>query len=143
VPEDLLADFPVTLRWPVAWGDMDALGHVNNTTYFRWFETVRIRYFDRIGWGADLSAGAVGPILAHTACTYRAPLTYPDEVLLGARVQDVGEDRFTMQYSVASQRLGRVAAQGEGRVVAFDYAVGRKADLPEAVRAAIDALEGR
>ena len=142
VSDDLLAGFPVTLRWPVAWGDMDALGHVNNTTYFRWFESVRIDYFVRIGWAADLSSGGVGPILAQTSCTYRAPLVFPDEVVLGALVEDVGEDRFTMRYRVVSQRLGRVAADGEARVVSFDYGAGTKVALPEGVRAAIADLEG-
>ena len=142
VSDGLLAGFPVTLRWPVAWGDMDALGHVNNTTYFRWFESVRIGYFARVGWAADLSSGGVGPILAQTSCTYRAPLVFPDEVVLAARVEDVGEDRFTMRYRVVSQRLGRVAADGEARVVSFDYGAGTKASLPEGVRAAIADLEG-
>jgi len=68
---------------------MDALGHVNNTTYFRWFESVRIGYFARIGWAADLSSGGVGPILAQASCTYRAPLVFPDEVVLAARVEDM------------------------------------------------------
>jgi acyl-CoA thioester hydrolase len=141
VSDDLLAGFPVTLRWPVAWGDMDALGHVNNTTYFRWFESVRIGYFARIGWAADLASGGVGPILAQTSCTYRAPLVFPDEVVLAARVEDVGEDRFTMRYRVVSQRLGRLAAEGEARVVSFDYGTGTKTALPERVRAAIADLE--
>ena len=35
----LLADFPVLIAWPVQWGDMDAFQHVNNTVYFRWFES--------------------------------------------------------------------------------------------------------
>jgi acyl-CoA thioester hydrolase len=140
--DDLLAGFPVTLHWPVSWGDMDALGHVNNTTYFRWFESVRIDYFARIGW-ADLSAGGVGPILARTSCTYRLPLVFPDEVVLGARVEDVAADRFTMRYRAVSQRLGRVAAEGDARVVPFDYRAGAKAVLPESVRAAIATLEGR
>jgi acyl-CoA thioester hydrolase len=142
VSDDLLAGFPVTLPWPVAWGDMDALGHVNNTTYFRWFESVRIAYFARVGWAADLASGGVGPILAQTSCTYRVPLVFPDEVVLAARVEDVGEDRFTMRYRVVSQRLGRVAADGEARVVSFDYGAGTKASLPEGVRAAIADLEG-
>ena len=66
VSDDLLAGFPVTVRWPVAWGDMDALGHV--------YESARIGYFARIGWATDLSAGGVGPILPQTSCIYRAPL---------------------------------------------------------------------
>ncbi len=140
--DDPLAGFPVTLRWPVAWGDMDALGHVNNTTYFRWFETVRIAYFARIGWATEFPAGGVGPILAATSCTYRAPLTFPDEVVLAARVEEVGADRFTMRYRVVSHRLGRVAAEGEARVVSFDYAAGTKAALPDQLRSAIADLEG-
>jgi len=140
--EATMEGFPVVLRWPVAWGDMDAFGHVNNTSYFRWFESVRIEYFAALGWTSSLAEAGVGPILAHTACTYRLPLTYPDWVLLGARVDDLEVDRFTMRYQVVSERAGRVAAQGEGRIVAFDYASGRKAPLPETVRAAIGRLQG-
>jgi acyl-CoA thioester hydrolase len=134
--DDALADFPVTLRWPVAWADMDAFGHVNNAVYFRWFESVRIECFDRIGW-TSATTGTVGPILAQTSCTFRAPLAHPDTVILGTRIDAVAEDRFTMRYRVVSERLGRVAADGDGRVVAYDYASGRKTALPEAVRAAI------
>jgi acyl-CoA thioester hydrolase len=140
--DDALADFPVTLRWPVAWADMDAFGHVNNTVYFRWFETVRIECLSHIGWASG-STGTVGPILAQTSCTFRAPVVHPDTVILGARIDDVAEDRFTMRYRVVSERLGRVAADGDGRVVAYDYAAGRKAALPEPVRAAILALASR
>jgi acyl-CoA thioester hydrolase len=70
-------------------------------------------------------------------------LVFPDEVVLAARVEDVGEDRFTMRYRVVSQRLGRVAAQGEALVVSYDYGTGAKAPLPEMVREAIAAIEGR
>jgi acyl-CoA thioester hydrolase len=115
---------------------------VNNASYFRRFESVRIGYFARIGWAADLSSGGVGPIWARTSCTYRAPLVFADEVVLAARVEDVRENRFTMRYRVVSQRLGRVAADGEARVVSFDYGAGTKAALPEGFRAAIADLEG-
>lgn len=136
-----LRGFPITLRWPVAWGDIDAFQHVNNVAYFRWFESVRIAYFEAIGWSASMKASGVGPILAHTACAFRAPLTFPDHVLLGARVEGLAEDRFTMRYRVVSEGLGQVAAEGEGRVVSFDYRAGVKAPLPAAVRAAIEAVE--
>ena len=120
---------------------MDAFGHVNNVTYFRWFESARIHYFERAGWAATVVGEGVLPILGHTACTYKAPLTFPDTVTLGARVVGVQDDRFTMRYRVVSERLGVVAAEGEARIVAFDYQAGRKAPLPTEVRAAIVALE--
>ncbi|MEZ4380890.1 MAG: thioesterase family protein [Nannocystaceae bacterium] len=138
-----LEDFPITRPWPVAWGDMDAFQHVNNVTYFRWFEHVRLAYFEAVGWTAAAAAGGVGPILAQTSCAFRAPLTYPDTVHLGARAVDLGDDRFTMRYRVVSERLGTIAAEGDGRVISYDYRAGRKAPLPPAIRAAIVALEGR
>jgi hypothetical protein len=59
----------------------------------------------------------VGPILAETTCRFRAALSYPDTVSIGARVASVGEDRFVMRYAVFSHRLGRLAAEGEGTLV--------------------------
>lgn len=139
---DLLEGFPLTLPWPVAWGDMDAFAHVNNVVYFRWFESARLAYFEAIGWTAAMAAGGVGPILARTSCAFRAPLTFPDTVTLAARAVDLGEDRFTMHYRVVSERLGVVAAEGEGRVISYDYRNARKAPLPPAIRAALIAFEG-
>jgi len=142
----LLADYPVSVEVPVAWGDMDALGHVNNTVYFRYFETARIACFDALGFGSEDAgdaAGAVGPILHSTSCRFRIPLTYPDTVTVGARVGEVGEDRFTMQYRVVSHRHGAVAADGEALVVTYSYAAGRKAPVPDALRAQLDGLAGR
>ncbi|MCB9566050.1 MAG: acyl-CoA thioesterase [Myxococcales bacterium] len=138
-----LAGFPITLRWPVAWGDMDAFQHVNNVVYFRWFESARIAYFEACGWNERMRTSGVGPILAHTACAFRAPLTFPDHVLLGARAEGLEADRFTMRYRVVSEALGRVAAEGEGRVVSYDYRAAAKAPIPEDVRRAILDLEGR
>ncbi|PCC69423.1 acyl-CoA thioester hydrolase [Nannocystis exedens] len=131
------AEFPVVRRWPVAWGDQDMFAHVNNVVYFRWFESVRIAFFEAIGWTRGGHTGGVGPILASTSCVFKAPLTYPDTVILGARAEDIGDDRFTMRYRVVSERLDRIAAEGEGRIVSFDYDAGVKAPLPAEIRAAL------
>lgn len=130
-------DFPVEIALEVRWGDMDAFAHVNNTVYFRYFESARIAYFDRMG----MTPGGIGPILASTRARFRAPLTYPDRIRVGARVVDVGEDRFSTEYAVWSERLSKVAATGEGLVVAFDYASGSKTTLPESWREAIGSIE--
>lgn len=137
---DLIAEFPVTVDIPVAWGEMDAYQHVNNTVYFRYFETARIAYFQQVGLVPGGYEG-VGPILASTQCRYRVPLTYPDTVTVASRVSQVDRDRFTMQYRVVSHHLGRVAAEGEGVIVTYRYAEARKADMPAELRARIEALE--
>ena len=137
----LLADYPVRLVIPVAWGDMDAMGHVNNTIYLRYFESVRMAYFERIGLMAHMKEHGVGPILAETRCRFRLPLDYPDEVTAGARVARLEGDRFLMEYAVVSHQHGRLAADGDGLIVTYDYDAGRKAPVPEAAVDAIRKLE--
>jgi acyl-CoA thioester hydrolase len=120
---------------------MDAYGHVNNAVYFRWFESARMAYFARLGWPEVERECGVGPILHSTRARFRAPLEWPDEIEVATRAVEVGEDRFTMHYQVRSRGLGRLAADGEGVIVAFDYRSKRKAALPPLVRARIAALE--
>ncbi len=137
-----LAGYPVIVETPVAWGEMDAFGHVNNIVYFRYFETARIAYFERLGVPEFLGRDPVGPILAETTCRFRAALSYPDTVSIGVRVVSVGEDRFVMRYIVVSHRLDRVAAEGEGTMVCYDYVRNRKAPVPEKLRRRIEEIEG-
>lgn len=139
--ESPLPTMPVIVRFPVHWGEMDAFGHVNNVTYFRYLETSRIAYFDAIGYREAMARDGIGPILAATSCRFRRPLTYPDELIVGARVSEVGDCHFTMKHSIWSTRLGTVAATGEGSLVNYDYNAGEKASLSDTIRAAIADLE--
>jgi acyl-CoA thioester hydrolase len=138
---DPLGSFPVIITISVAWGEMDAFQHVNNSVYFRYFESARIAYFERLEFMEHMQATGVGPILASTQCRFRIPLTYPDTVRIGAKITDIGDDRFVMRYAVVSQRLQKLAAEGEGMIVSFDYRENRKAPLPEVIRQRIAALE--
>jgi len=136
----LLSDFPVRVTIPVAWGDLDALQHVNNTVYFRWFETARVALFRRVGWLGERRSDGVGPILARASCVFRKPVGFPDTVEVGIGVTGLAEDRFTVVYRMVSQQLEAVGARVEGRIVCFDYQAGRKAPLPTAVPEALAAL---
>jgi acyl-CoA thioester hydrolase len=128
---------------PVHWGEMDAYGHVNNTVFFRYFETARIAFLDRCGMLASYDRHGIGAILHSTDCRFRLPLFYPDDVLVGARTVEVADDRFTMGYRIVSRAQNGVAADGSGVIVAFDYRAGRKVALPAEVRAGVLALQGR
>lgn len=139
---NLLEPYPVIVEIPVAWGDMDAMGHVNNTEYFRYFETARMHLFERLGIGGIETAGGIGPILHSTNCRFRIPLTYPDVVTVGVRVGDIAEDRFVTRYCVVSHRYGAAAADGEGLVVTYDYQAGTKARIPDSLRDQLHALQG-
>jgi acyl-CoA thioester hydrolase len=133
----------VVVSMPVAWGDMDAFGHVNNTRYFRWFEDGRMAFFDAVGIQEIMDGSGVGPILASTSCRFRIPLTYPDRVRIGADVSSYAPDRLTMSYLVVSEQHGRIAAEGEGQLVAFDYRTGQKAEFPDELRVRIENLQAQ
>jgi acyl-CoA thioester hydrolase len=137
---DPLAAWPVVVAQEVRWGDLDAFGHVNNTVFFRFFESARIAYFERVGFLGD--GGGVGPILHSTQCRFRLPLGYPDTLRVGARVAAVEKDRFNMEYRIVSQQHGAVAGEGSGLIVAYDYQKKSKADVPAAVAEKIRALMG-
>jgi len=67
-----------TLRIPVRWADLDALGHVNSATYFTYFEQARVSWLESIGAaGAVLTGTALGPVLINAACTFHKPVVYP------------------------------------------------------------------
>ncbi|MFK8014834.1 MAG: acyl-CoA thioesterase [Gammaproteobacteria bacterium] len=139
--DDLLTEFPVRVAETVRFCDMDAYGHVNNAVYLRFFESARMEYLERIGFLLNLDDPGIGPILAETRCRYRLPLRHPDTVDIGARVTHADQRWMTMEYRVVSRTLGKVAADGDGRVVVFDYANGVKANLPDPQRERLDALE--
>jgi len=140
---ELLIGFPIVVEIPVAWGDMDAFGHVNNTVFFRYFESARIRYLDAIAFRGEGADRGTGPILASTQCRFRRPLAYPDVVLTGARIAELGADRFPHEYRIVSRTLNEIAAEGSGVVVAYDYGQRSKCAIPAAVRARIEKLEGK
>lgn len=137
----LLAGFPVVIAVDVAWGDMDAYQHVNNTMYFRYAETCRIAYFQTVGFRPGQSEPGVGPILHSVSCRFRIPLTYPDRVLVGTRVMDVGADRLTTEFRIVSLRHDAVAAEGQGIIVSFNYSTQQKGPVPPAVRDRIAAIQ--
>jgi acyl-CoA thioester hydrolase len=138
-----LAGYPVVVEIPVAWGEMDAFGHLNHTTYFRYMETARISYFENLDFPDFLGRNPVGPILGAISCRFRAPLAYPDRVSVGVKVSRVEKDRFIMSYSIFSHKSWKLAAEGESTIVCFDYRQNRKALVPEQLKNGIADLEGK
>jgi acyl-CoA thioester hydrolase len=137
----LLDTFPVVISIPVAWGEMDAFQHINNIVYFRYFESSRIAYFERLNIMDLMARTSIGPILAATSCRFKTPLTYPDTVLVGTKVINIEEDRFTMEHCAVSIKHQKIAAEGDGVIVAFNYRENRKAVVPEELKLQILDLE--
>lgn len=128
-----LDDFNIIVEIPVAWGDMDSFKHVNNTQFFKYMETARIKYFEQIGFIETMEKDSIGPILASASAKFIKPLFYPDTVIVGTRVTSIEPTHFTMEYIIVSKSKG-VTAIGESKMVVYDYKSSKKASLPDSVR---------
>lgn len=137
----MLNGYSVIIETPVAWGEMDALGHVNNIIYFRYFESARSEYFQKVGVWESAKEKGIGVILHSTSCRFRKPLTYPDTVSVGTRVIEIQSDRFTMDYVVYSHVSKSIAAEGSGIIVAYDYNKNQKCELPAVIRKKIEEFD--
>jgi acyl-CoA thioester hydrolase len=80
------------MSMPIRWGDMDAMGHVNNTIYFRYLETCRIDWMSSIGALPD--ANGDGPVIVNAFCNFYKQLEYPGDVVVKMYVSDPARRRF-------------------------------------------------
>ncbi len=138
---DTLAEFketyPVVIKHPVPWGDMDALGHVNNVVYFRYFENIRIAYMRSLGL---FGSAEFGPVIAETSARYRRPVVFPDTLRVGARVTELHEFGCLQEYGIFSTEQDTIVTLGSARIVMLDRS-GRKHPVPDALRLDIERLE--
>ena len=137
----LLDEFAFQLEMNVEWGDMDALQHVNNVEYFKYFQKARIAYFEKNNSDNLFTESRISTILASTQCKFIYPLKYPDTIVIGARVDSIANDYFTMKYAVISNNNQRLVAIGDAKVVMFDYEKNKKASIPEVIKERIIELE--
>jgi acyl-CoA thioester hydrolase len=138
---ELLKDFTFVVDLNIEWGDMDALQHVNNIEYFKYFQVARIAYFEKIDSESVMGETRISSILASTQCKFIYPLAYPDSISVGVRVDAMADQYFTMQYAVVSHKHQRLAAIGDAKVVMFDYANNKKVSIPNEIRKTIIAFE--
>ncbi|MBS3798343.1 thioesterase family protein [Pseudoalteromonas sp. BDTF-M6] len=128
-----LERFPKACEIKVAWGDMDALQHVNNTLYFKYFEIARIDFLNQAGILEHLAAEQVGPVLADNYAKYKRPVTFPDTLLIGVSISDIGSSSFTTHYSVFSCAQQAVVTEGQAKLVMFDFKTMQKAPLNDSL----------
>lgn len=136
-------------------GDLDAMGHVNNVVYLKWLETARIAYWIHVTGqkthaglpkpgaashepGPGVMSGAlIDMILARTEIDYRSPVSYGEKLDVFARTALIKRSSLILEYVVQSKTDERVVAEGKTVLVCYDYEKGRSKTVPEAHRDAI------
>lgn len=121
---------------PIRWGDMDAMGHVNNTVYFRYMETVRIEWFCTIG--ATPEPQGQGPVIVNAFCNFYQQLEYPADVLVKMYVSDPARATFDSWCTIErTDQPGVVSAAGGATVIWVDFPLKKATALPERIRALV------
>jgi acyl-CoA thioester hydrolase len=129
-----------SMRMPIRWGDMDAMGHVNNTVYFRYIEQARICWFDAIACAPDPLG--TGPVIVNAHCSFLKQLKYPGEIEVRTLVGAPGRSSFEMRHEIrlvdGSGAPGVLHAQGGAKIVWVDFPAEKSVTLPGALRAMLD-----
>lgn len=122
----------------VRFSELDALNHVNHTTYLRWFESLRIAYM-KAYQVSDMSPNAPRVVLKSVAAEYRAAMFLDEEYVVVGRTAAFRNSSFTMEYAVFS---GGLRVEGSAVVVLLTQDESSKAQLNETARAAMIARDG-
>mgnify|MGYP002786217240 FL=1 len=118
---------------PIRWGDMDAMGHVNNTVYFRYLETIRIEWMQSIGCQPDPSGE--GPVIVNAFCTFHKQLEYPGDVIATMYVSDAGRSSFESWCTLSrADDPDTVYASGGATTVWVNFPLQKSAPIPALLR---------
>ena len=133
--DDYRAFYPITTRWM----DNDIYGHVNNVTYYAYFDSVANRYLIEKG-GLDIHSAEIVGFVVNSGCEYFAPVAYPDALEGGLRVDRLGNS--SVQYGIAIFREGEDEAVAAGHFihVFVERASNQSVPIPASIRDALQLI---
>ncbi len=118
---------------PIRWGDMDAMKHLNNASYFRFLETCRIDWMYSIN--AVPKADGEGPIIVNAFCNFYKQLEYPGNVRIKMYVSDPGRTTFESWATMErDDQSGVIFAAGGATTIWVDFPTQKAAALPDWMR---------
>ena len=123
-----------TTRIPVRWGDMDALGHVNNTVYFRYMEQARVEWLEALGLPIE-PGRSEGVVIVNASCTFLVPVTYPATVEVQLFAGNPGRSSIPTFYRMFCLGEDTLYAEGDAKVIWINGVTGKSIPLPDRIRA--------
>nr|WP_246246138.1 thioesterase family protein [Paenibacillus lemnae] len=127
--------FPIKIRYC----ETDMLGHVNNVSYFMYFEQGRIEYFEHLNLTDELFSQKAVSVVADLECQYLAQMYLKDPLILHVRVAEIGRSSMEIQYAIMVK--DQLKAAGRGTIVLVDTASGKSTPIPEEARRVISDFE--
>ncbi len=132
-------NYPHRYYHTVTFGELDALGHVNNAVYFSYMENARIAYFFEAMDANSLQELTL--ILAKATCTYKTPAHFGEKLVIGTGVTRLGNKSFDLHHRIETED-GRLVAIGKTIQVYFDYESGKTIPLPEKFIRKVKEIQG-
>jgi len=118
---------------PLRWGDMDAMGHVNNTLYFRYLEIARVDWMAKANFGVNPKGQ--GPVIVNAFCNFYRQLEYPGDVLAKMYVSDPARTTFETWCTLErADQPGVIYAAGGATTIWVDFPQQKAIALPDWVR---------
>ena len=135
IPDEKKLVFEMAI--PIRWGDMDAMGHVNNTLYFRYLEIIRIEWLHSLGGAPDPQGQ--GPVIVNAFCNFIRQLEYPGDILAKHYVANPGRTSFDTFITLErTDEPGVLYATGGATTVWIDFPQQKSVPLPEWLRKQFD-----
>lgn len=129
---------PVQLRF----NDVDALGHVNNSVYFNFYDLGKTGYFDAV-MGRQVPQEEIDIVIAHAEVDFIEPVFLKDEILVQTAVSAIGNKSLTMVQRIVCARTGNVKCLCKTVMVGFDFERNQAKPITDTWRHAISRYEGR
>ncbi|MEP0338967.1 MAG: thioesterase family protein [Alphaproteobacteria bacterium] len=133
------AAYPHILPIQTRWMDNDIYGHVNNVTYYSYFDTVVNSYLIDVG-GLDIHDGTVVGFAVETTCRFFKPVAFPEQLAAGLRVGKLGNSSVRYEIAIFKDGEDTAAAAGHFVHVFVDRRTDRPTPVPAAIRAALEKL---
>lgn len=121
----------ITLQ--IDWAELDLYGHVNNVAYYKYMQSARIAFSEKMGLTVLNETGKMSFILAASECHYKQKLLYPGTVSIQSEVTEVNNTSFHLQHLLYNQS-GEQVAKGRDVLVLYDYSIDKKVEVPAALR---------
>ena len=132
--------YPHFLSIQTRWSDNDIYGHVNNVTYYSYFDTV-VNCFLIDQGGLDIETDSVIGMAVETMCKFNKPLAYPEVLESGLRVGKLGNSSVRYEIGIFQEGAAEAAAMGHFVHVFVDRATGKPAPIPDAIRSALERIK--
>lgn len=128
--------YPINTRW----SDNDIYGHINNVIYYSYFDTAVNRYLIEAG-GLDIKDGGIIGFVVNSGCEYHAPISYPELIEAGVRVDRLGNSSVQYGIAIFKQGLDQAVAHGHFVHVFVDRETNKSVSIPTSLRAALQRIE--